>query len=75
LIKKIINKLNINWIFLITILLIISINLLNLILIYINLNEVTFDLFRFLQFIFRVFLTIFLFLFIKKFISLKLKQI
>ncbi len=75
LIKNLVNKLNTNLIFLITILLIISINLLNLILIYINLNEVTFDLFRFLQFIFRVFLTIFLFLFIKKFISLKLKQI
>lgn len=74
-IKNLVNKLNTNLIFLITILLIISINSLNLILIYINLSEIAFDLFRFLQFIFRVFLTIFLFLFIKKFISLKLKHI
>jgi hypothetical protein len=66
LIKNLVNKLNTNLIFLITILLIISINSLNLILIYINLSEIAFDLFRFFQFIFRVLLTISLFLLFKK---------
>ena len=66
LIKNLMNILNTNLLLIIIIILITLINFLNLILVYIALNEIIFDLCRFLQFIFRTFLIIFVFLFLKK---------